>query len=206
VVRCGVSPYSSDFNECANYNASKGQISPPGSVTQVTATPPAMTAEQMARFKTEAQTATPPTYFTSCPPSLAGAVVYIDLPSNSSGCSFTRNLAYNSEAAPGLVIMPKGTLSLDGGLEYYGVIYLANCSACSPAVTNSGTVLNVGGNAEIHGGVLIDGEGGMSIGNSGNSGSNDPNIIYSPNAFNELATFGTAGLVQNTWQELSPGD
>jgi hypothetical protein len=40
-----------------------------------------MTDVQLARFKAAAQSANPSTYYQSCPASLAGRVVFVDLPS-----------------------------------------------------------------------------------------------------------------------------
>jgi hypothetical protein len=54
--------------------------------------------------------------------------------------------------------------------------------------------------------VTIDGSGRLEVGSSGNNSQKDPpNLQFSPNAFNALASWGTAGLVQSTWRELPPG-
>ncbi len=62
-------------------------------------------------------------------------------------------------------------------------------------------MLSLGANAEIFGGVAIDGPGHLDVGQA--SGPR-PSITYVDTAFNSLATFGTTGLVQNTWRELPP--
>ncbi len=71
---------------------------------------------------------TPPTYYaTGCPSSLAGAFIYIE----NANCSYTGG-SINSAAAPGVVIMGGGTLSLGGNSKYYGLIYNANSQGSNP--------------------------------------------------------------------------
>jgi len=35
-----------------------------------------------------------------------------------------------------------------------------------------------------------------------NIGSSKQNLVYDENAFNNIKTFGTAGIIQNTWREI----
>ena len=46
---------------------------------------------------------------------------------------------------------------------------------------------------------MIDGPGGLS------AGSSKVNLVYDPNVFNGFNAFGTVGIVQNTWREITPG-
>ena len=194
IVRCDPSA-----NGCADYQQNKGQITPEGSIVQESPqTAPTMSAAQLERFKTAAQSSNPPTYYTSCPTSLTGDAVYIDVPSGTV-CSYQSTAVYNSTQNPGFVIMPKGTMTLAGGITFYGVMYFGNQE---PGTT--GTVLSIGGNATVYGGVIIDGGGGLEVGSSGSGGQNLPNLKYDPNAFRDITSFGTAGLIQNTWRELPP--
>jgi Tfp pilus assembly protein PilX len=186
VVRCTTAAAT-----CTDYVSSKDQVLP-ATIVRDAATPPAMSAVQIARFKAAAQSASPSTYYTSCPSSLAGTVVYIDV-ANATACSDANNATYNSAADPGIVIMPRGTLSMKGTL--YGLVYMAN------GQNSSAAVLTMQANSEVLGGVAIDGPGRLVV---GQSSGNQPTIKYEPNAFSSLATFGTTGLVQNTWRELLP--
>jgi hypothetical protein len=187
VVRC-----TSTAAACTDYNAGKDQVLP-AAIVRDPATPPAMTAAQISRFMAVAKSASPSTYYTSCPASLTGTVVFIDLPSSATACSDSNNATYNSSTDPGIVIMPRGTLSMKGSL--YGIVYMAN------EQNSSGPVLTMQANSEVFGGVAIDGPGRLVAGQA--SGPR-PTITYVPNAFNSLASFGTTGLVQNTWRELPP--
>jgi hypothetical protein len=186
VVRC-----TTTTDDCTEYEENKGQVLPP-TILRDASTPPAMSAAQRARFRAAAQSASPSTYYTSCPASLAGAVVYIDVTSATT-CQDSNNATYNSAEAPGLVIMPRGMLSLKG--SYYGIIYMAN------EQNASGSVLTLQANSEVFGGVAVDGPGRLVAGQA--SGPR-PTITFMPNAFSGLATYGTTGLVQNTWRELPP--
>jgi hypothetical protein len=196
VTRC---QYVPSGRPCEDYNASKGQVAPAGSIVhEPPQTAPTMDDGQLARFKAAAESSTPRTYYDYCPPSLTGSVVYIDVPAGTT-CSYSSNPVWNSATAPGLVIMPRGRMSLTGGATFYGVLYFANQDGYT------GDVLDIGGNVEVVGGVVVDGGGGVTIGSSGAGGSNGPNLSFAANAFNPLATFGTAGLIQSTWREL-PGN
>ena len=149
-----------------------------------------MTTTQIARMKAVAQSASPSTYYTSCPASLTGTVVFIDVPATTT-CQDSNNAVYNSATEPGLVIMPRGKLSMKGSL--HGLVYMANEQNSSTAV------LTLQANSEVFGGVAIDGQGRLVV---GQASGNRPTITYVSNAFNSLSSFGTAGLVQNTWREL----
>jgi hypothetical protein len=80
----------------------------------------------------------------------------------------------------------------------YGVLYLPNLDNRA-----DDDMVDVNGNCQVRGSVSVDGNGGITAGQSGGN-AKDGNIVYDPNAFGGLYTFGTAGLVQNTWRELPP--
>lgn len=195
VTRC---QYVPPGRPCEDYQVNKGQVAPAGSIVrEPPQTQPTMNDAQLARFKKAAETSNPPAYYTSCPSTLTGLVVYIDVPAGTQ-CSYSSSPTWNSLAAPGVMIMPRGRMTFTGGPTYHGVLYFGNQD------NYTGNVLDMGGNAEVIGGVIIDNGGGVTVGSSGGGGSNGPNLQFSANAFNALATFGTAGLIQNTWRELPP--
>lgn len=176
---------------CAQFDAPKNQVLP-ATIVRDPATPGAMSAEQVARFKAKAQTANPPTYYTSCQPGLQGKIIFIDVPAGTS-CTDSSSATYNSPNDPGLFIMPRGTFQLGGTM--YGLMYMGN------EQSSSGPVLTLNANSFVIGGVAIDGPGGLVVGQA--SGPR-PTVTYLANAFTAPVTFGTAGLVQNTWRELTP--
>jgi Tfp pilus assembly protein PilX len=148
--------------------------------------PPAITPEARERLK---QTAiSNGTFYASCgsgqPPSAAGAVVYVER----GPCSWRGNGVYNSPAKPGLLIMERGLLEMKE--DYYGVIYHANLD------NTTAKIVDTSGNGHINGGVLVDGPGLLQVGDS------KENVIFDPNAFESVKSYGSAGVIQNTWREI----
>lgn len=186
VVRC-----TETTAVCTDYDAGKDQVLPVTIVRDST-TPAAMTATQIGRFRAAAMSANPSTYYTSCPASLTGRVVFIDVSAGTS-CSDASGATYNTAAEPGVVIMPRGKLSLKGTL--HGLVYMVN------EQNSSGPVLTLEANSEVLGGLAIDGPGRLVAGQASGPRST---VRFVPNAFSSLASFGTTGLVQNTWRELPP--
>ena len=190
VVRCApVGP------NCTDYDTKKNQVLPPP--ISIATAPRAMTAVQFERFKAAALSANPSTYYTSCPATLAGRVVFVDLPSAATTCTDSNGATYNSAARPGVLVVARGRLSMKS--TFHGLVYMVNGPGNEPH--SSDTVLTVGANGEIIGGVAIDGPGHLVAGQASH---NRASISFDPNAFNSLVSFGTTGLVQNTWRELSP--
>lgn len=148
----------------------------------------ALAPDQVERLK---QTAiSDGTYYTTCPTDLTGDVVFID---TTLTCSYRSNDVYNSPSDPGLIIMTGGTLVLEGTLRYYGVVYHENAS------NSTGTAVQIQGSARVQGGVLIDGDATLAVGNSGGA---NINLAFDINAFTKVQSRGGAGIVQNTWREL----
>ncbi|UTI66055.1 hypothetical protein NBH00_07580 [Paraconexibacter antarcticus] len=145
---------------------------------------PAMTPEARARLKATA--IADGTYFTGCPPTLTGHVVYIE----AGNCSYTGNSVFNSATDPGMVLMATGTLYLGGTTVFNGVLYHANLA------NDTGPVLQLQGNTNVIGGVLVDGDG-QTI-----AGSSKVNIQLSQSAFRAVKSYGSAGIIQNTWREI----
>jgi hypothetical protein len=133
------------------------------------------------------------TYYTSCPSSLTGDVVALDA---GTSCKYMGNTQHNSLANPGMAIVVSGKIEFIGTTTYYGLVYHPNLSG-----STDWDLVRVHGNAKVVGGVLVDGGGGIEAGSSGKL-----NISYSANAFLNINAFGTAGVVQNTWREISPMD
>jgi hypothetical protein len=133
------------------------------------------------------------TYYTSCPANLTGDVVVLD-PGGASECAYQGNTAHNSVANPGVLVLASGKVDFRGTTNYYGLVYHANLSG-----STASDLVRVHGNAQINGGLIVDGNGGLEAGSSGKL-----NIKFNANAFNDINAFGTAGVVQNTWREIQP--
>jgi Tfp pilus assembly protein PilX len=163
---------------------------------------PVFTQDQVDRFIATARAQS--TYYTGCPSSLAGAVVVI----NTTGtCSYTGNAQWNTKADPGFLLLlnANSALSLNGGVNYYGVIYHENAGTpptLGSAPQSTATLISVHGNAKVIGGVIIDGMGRMEI---GSSGSQESNIEFDDHGYDAVQSYAGAGIIQNSWREIQPG-
>jgi hypothetical protein len=119
---------------------------------------------------------------------LAGEVVYVAAGGN---CAFTGNAVYNTPDEPGLIIWERGTLTLGGGTTIHGLVYHLHQDTAQPAI-------RLGGNAQIFGGVMIDGDGHIEIGSS------KANVVFDERAHKNVRSYSTAGIIQNTWREIRP--
>jgi hypothetical protein len=161
--------------------------------------PSLFTQDQLYRFIATAKAGG--TYYTSCPGSLAGDVVVVDV---SGSCSYTGNVTYNTQADPGFLIFLRSSssLTLGGTTLYNGIIYHANMG--NPPILNSapqstGPLVTTTGNTLVNGGVIIDGPGRMLAGESG------MNIHFDDHGYDAVQSLAAAGIVQNSWREIKPG-
>jgi Tfp pilus assembly protein PilX len=115
----------------------------------------------------------------------------------------------------GLLIWHCGTMDLSGKATYIGLLYFVNNSdGTCPAgsVTPKGTnppdcsaknhgpnnVMETTGGFGVYGAVAIDGNACLV------ASANGMQVQYDSNVFNAVASYGTVGLVQDTWRELTP--
>lgn len=192
VVRCAAAGTAPPVTGCADYQAGKGQLTPER-VTFDPSQPSAVTPDALDSLREAARA--DGNYYAAgtCPASLQGnqpgETVFIE---DASSCgNFNGNNDYNTLAKPGWLIIGKGTITINGGATFYGVIYHANLANAT------GTLVNLGGNVSINGSIVVDGAGGIF------AGSSKVNLVWNPNVFNNLTAFGTAGIVQNTFREIS---
>ena len=224
VVRCAD---VSDPN-CARFD--DDQIAP-GDPQPDAASPNMMGAEQLLRFKRRA--IMDGNYFPGCPGQngagydLSGEVVWVE------GCADPPNLTnkiptspcptaptglakdcVNSESKPGLLIWHCGRADMAGGWTFRGVLYIVNNSdntcegipargttppTCSsnPSASDQDAVTTNGGFG-VWGAVAVDGNACLKL------GSNGMQVKFDPRVFAAVESYGTVGLVQNTWRELDP--
>ena len=189
-----------------------------------------MTPEQLARFKQRA--ITDGNYFPGCPTAdasgkidLSGKVVWVE------GCASPPNLTsniktgacnpppgldpdcVNTDSTPGMLIWHCARADFSGGWTLHGVLYMANNSdgTCAPALGTRGDGRCVGNNVDdtrdvftsnggfgVWGAIAVDGAACMKV------GSNGLQVKFDPNVFKSAQSYGTVGLVQNTWRELPP--
>lgn len=179
---------------CTTYR--NGQVSPPG----ITYNWPGQTLGEpyaLDRLRAKAQSYGSSAYFASgCPPSLASPyrIVFIEQ-TPAGGCSYPGNTVWNSASKPGLVVVANGKLRIGG--FFYGLIYMAN--GLPGGTPSSDYVLEFQGNVTVRGAIAVDGPGGVQV------GQDKVNLVFDDQIFRDpfpLASFGSAGIIQNTFREL----
>jgi hypothetical protein len=213
---------------CAGYEP--GQIKPGAPVSDATA-PNLMSADQLQRFKSRA--IIDHKYFKGCPGEngdgydLSGQVVWVEgcnsppslsskVPTTPCGAALPTGLdpdCVNSMTEPGLLIWHCGLANMEGGWTYRGLLYVVNnsdgtCAASLPArgdgtcSSNSSSdpqrdaILTSGGFG-VWGVVAVDGNACLKL------GSNGIQVSFDGSIFDAVESYGTVGLVQNTWRELN---
>jgi Tfp pilus assembly protein PilX len=196
-------PRSRASGTCEEYEASKEQVSPPITEHPVTSAT-TLTSSQLATVKSEAQTHATfysPTSPYHCPSSmteLEGAAlssstrapVYVE------GCgalSVKANGTANTEANPGFIVIANGTFEISGTATYYGIIYAANLQKSTEAV------VKLQGKANVIGGIIVDGTGGIEFGSSGE------NLEFDSLAIHNLTVSAGAAATRNSFRILPAG-
>jgi Tfp pilus assembly protein PilX len=179
-----------------DYEDALDQWIQPNNSEQIDLTP-AMSLESLERMKATAKSLG--TYYTTCPSSLAGRVVWID---HVSGCHVSGGGTMNSATSPGMVIVDGGSLRLTGSGTYYGVLFYTETGALANGTLSSLTTdpaIDLSGTVAIKGGVVTDGNTTINVGDS-NSGAA---ITFDGRGFDAVSSITTADVVQNTWRELT---
>jgi Tfp pilus assembly protein PilX len=129
-------------------------------------------------------------YYATCPATLptTATVIWID----TGNCQFQGTDSSSAE----MLVLNHGTIEFLGNRDFNGVIYAINADNLS---TN---VVMLHGNGHLFGGILVEGNGVVDIGSSGNGGGIQGNLVFDDNAFKAVKSYGTAGMVQNTWREI----
>jgi len=199
-------------NTCENWDPSKqnAQVSPPAGYASQTAYPPALSPGQLAAVEASADCVYSGTGSTTAPAGSCGSTTAACPPQTNAGwtgkivikgpaaCTMNPpgNTAINAPSAPGYVVVENGTLDVESNSTYYGVIYMGNQQ--NAANDPSNPVLTIGGTGTVIGGVAVDGSGAVKLGQN-------LAVKFDANAFTSFSAAGAAGLVQNTWRELGPG-
>jgi hypothetical protein len=117
----------------------------------------------------------------------------------------------NTPERPGFLIVHCGAFQANANWTYVGVMYFANKTLDDGSCTQRGNgkcegeqlgpndVLESKGGFGVWGALVADGTACMKL------GSNGMQFKYDRNVFSAARSYGTVGLVQNTWRELVPG-
>jgi hypothetical protein len=194
-VRCDEEPQSS----CIDLDPTKGpQLQPPGNYQLEYPNPVAIDEEELLALEEVAKANG--TWYEGCPSNPNGDVVYVK---NAGSCRYTSSApaapgggkCCNLSSNPGLFVLERGSVDFGGNIEFWGVLYHANLDNSSDQ-----RLVETSGTSAIRGGVIVDGNGGVYAGSSGD------NIVYDAFAFDDIKAVGTAGVVQNTWHEIVAPD
>jgi Tfp pilus assembly protein PilX len=123
-----------------------------------------------------------------CPANPSGAVVFIEF----GNCSYNNSVpgpCCNSAASPGVLVVANGTVTFNGNLTFYGVIYSANLQA------STGPVITISGNALVQGALDADGTGKVDVGDS------KLNLLFDPAGLG-YSYWGAAVFGKNTWRQI----
>jgi Tfp pilus assembly protein PilX len=202
-VRCAATQvvYGS---QCLGWNDSKGQLDPTGDYQANYVDPnggySTLSAAQLAALK---QTAiSNGTYYPAgtCPPNGTSGVVYVE----NANCVYQSATTWNSPTNPGALIFANGTLTFNGNLFFYGIVYMANASGavpnsgpCTNAQLGTSAVFTVHGGGELFGGIFVDRCGMV------DAGDQKFDVNYSSNAFNGLKTIVTPDEAKNTFRIIA---
>lgn len=207
-VRCGSSSYSPSYGDpCEGWDPAKGQLDPASNYQGGYVDPnggySAVSQTDLAALKQAAQ-ANGTYYNGTCPTSLTG-LVYVDNPPGGS-CSYTGG-NWNASSippaktdVPGMLIMGDGSLTFNGTLNYFGIIYMVNASGTTPAsgactsAQQNGPVFSVHGTGSIYGSIFVDKCGTI------DAGSSAYNIIFDSDAFNAATAYAQPNLAKNTFR------
>lgn len=151
--------------------------------------PAALSDEDLAQLK---QTAiTNGTYYATCPAveKLTGAVVYVE---TCTDAKYTGKTTINPDPdLPGALIIENGTIDFQGNTTFNGLLYHANLS------NSPNDLVKLTGNNGVKGAVFVEGDGGFEIQGSAY-------LTVDGRAFTALRSYGSAGIIQNTWREIPP--
>ena len=183
-------------------------VGPNAQIVANVSQPPALSPEKIDRLRETAKALG--TYFpagSACPTveQINGALVFIE---RSNDCDFSNTASgqWNSQANPGVLVVGSGKISFSSNKDtFFGVVYNVNGSDKQPAqptLQSAGTVVLIS-NACIFGSIVIDGPGGLEVGSNNGANYCDGNVKYDANVANRLRAFGTAGIVQNSFREIT---
>lgn len=177
-----------------NGKHSEGQIQPeltteerePSSASSTT-----LSTEQLEALRSQAKSEGHFYSSSNCPSTmtaLSGRPTYVE------GCALKlQGGTANSSAEPGFLVLANGTINLDGGATFYGVVYDADLQKSSEVL------VVVKGASKIVGEILVDGQGGIELGDKGHE------VVafeYDPSAAEKFETVTGAAATRNSFRTL----
>ncbi|MFL6085734.1 MAG: hypothetical protein ACJ74F_21580 [Mycobacterium sp.] len=185
-------------NPCAGWDPA--QITPPQSYVSIPGYQDGLTPSALAGMLKTATAVYPDTAGNPCPSNANSGIAWYGqiVIKGPADCVMNPNNGGGGPAninptTPGAVVVLNGTLSIQGNTNYNGVIYMVN------GQDSPNTILTLASTVTVKGGVIVDGDGSIDLGQGTNT------VVFDPDAFHHFQAGGAAGLVQNSWRELSAG-
>jgi Tfp pilus assembly protein PilX len=207
-VRCGSSTSTPGYGDpCEGWDPGQGQLDPASNYQGGYADPnggySAVSQATLASLKQFAQ-ANGSYYNGTCPTNLTG-LIYVDNPPGGN-CTYLGgnwNMSSSPPAktdVPGMLIMGDGTLTFNGNISYFGILYMVNASGTTPtngactSAQQNGPVFAVHGTGSIYGSIFVDKCGII------DAGSSAYNIIFDSASFNAATAYSQPFLAKNTFR------
>lgn len=193
-VRCTPPPSNpTPPNPCTNYIPPKNQVSPDVVNTSVSFNGPLVSPEELDMLRSTAKANG--TYFTTCPPTMTGAVVFVDLDPAApfQTCTYHNGGTFNSATSPGAYIISNGAVDMNGSTYFYGLIYALNNEV--PTIAPA-PIINVHGGATVQGALLCEGDCNISVGDTANA------LIFDPVAFSSFQGMQNVVMAQNSFRDI----
>ena len=139
------------------------------------------------------------TYYETCPASPVGDLVFVeqgdcyykgDKKKSTWGVYARKRIEVNSAANPGAFVVANGSVTFDGKITYYGLVYAANLSQ------RTDTLIKILKKSSIVGSAAVDGPAGVYIKAHGSP------LVFDPTSFWDLTSLQGATIVQGSWHEL----
>lgn len=144
-----------------------------------------------------------------CPTTMAqltGAPVYVLGPC---AINIKSTAIANSSSSPGVLVINNGSLTLDGGATFFGVIYAMNAQGAGGTPCGSGNnatdVVHIQGSSEVQGAIIVDGNGTVCFGSSGGNNGTVTNFVYDDRGFFNVIGYGGAAATPNSFRVLPQG-
>lgn len=214
-MRCtGLTTGTSGSCDSFRNSPSPGQVYPDTLSTNSTIPTSTLTTTQINELRIAAENngtyfgTDPNTGYTSsvpCPTSMAqltGAPVFVEGPCT---ISIKSTDTANSDTSPGVLVINRGTLTLDGGSTYYGVIYAVNAQGASGTPCDGNDVVTVKGSAEVQGAIIVDGGGTVCFGSSGGNNGTVTNFVFDDRGFSSVVGWLGAAGTPNSFRVLPLG-
>jgi hypothetical protein len=158
----------------------------PGRGTSDTTIGDAMTGTEIDLLRNRAKAMN--MYFPTCPATIPNSpLVFVE----GGNCQINSNTVINSAAQPGLLVIFNGSLLMNGGARFHGLIYLPNVN------DSAANLVTISGGSTVSGAIVVDGPGGVTIDGNGLV------ISYDANVFNLITTTQTINVIANSWRELN---